>query len=128
MTRIAGSRCDATQAAVPKLLWMSTIFSTIGGVLSLKCARIAGDRFYVNPEFGFGKTNEHHLMLLREFSQAVLARVPSVVSPSRKEMIGVITDRSMLIGLAVFPVCLAAVDRSAAIVRVYAMLRRWSML
>jgi dihydropteroate synthase len=58
-----------------------------------RAAGIARERLAVDPGFGFGKTAEHNLRLLRELdSIASLAR-PVLVGLSRKSMIGRLLGR-----------------------------------
>jgi dihydropteroate synthase len=84
-------------------------------------AGIARERICIDPGFGFGKTLEHNLALLRaigrmqrELGQPVLAGV------SRKSMIGAITGRPVEQRLAgSLAAALAAVAQGARIIRVH---------
>jgi dihydropteroate synthase len=57
----------------------------------LEAAEAAGidrDRLAVDPGFGFGKTYEHNLELMRDIDRFLDLGVPVVVGPSRKSFIG----------------------------------------
>ena len=56
-------------------------------------AGIARDRIAVDPGFGFGKTLEHNLELLRRLPELGSASVPVLVGWSRKSSLGKITGR-----------------------------------
>ncbi|MBM4189784.1 MAG: dihydropteroate synthase [Betaproteobacteria bacterium] len=82
-------------------------------------AGVARDRLYIDPGFGFGKTLEHNLALLRGLPRlAELA--PVLVGVSRKRMLGEITGRPVDERLAgSIAAALRAVEKGAAIVRVH---------
>ncbi len=84
-------------------------------------AGIARDRIVVDPGFGFGKTLEHNLELLRALPQLASATgCPVLVGFSRKSSLGTITGRPVEERLpASLAAALAAVARGAAIVRVH---------
>ncbi len=56
-------------------------------------AGIAAHNIIVDPGFGFGKTLEHNLLLLRSLSEFRKLGVPVLVGMSRKGMIGAILDK-----------------------------------
>ena len=56
-------------------------------------AGIARERIVIDPGFGFGKTYEHNLALLRGLPELVRIGVPVLVGLSRKAMLGRITGR-----------------------------------
>jgi dihydropteroate synthase len=56
-------------------------------------AGIAPDRICVDPGFGFGKTLEHNLQLLRALPRLAAGGRPLLVGLSRKSMIGALTGR-----------------------------------
>jgi dihydropteroate synthase len=62
-----------------------------------RAAGVAADRIVIDPGFGFGKTLEHNLELLRHLrelgSQLSGAEWPMMVGLSRKSMVGRITGR-----------------------------------
>ncbi|RKZ34756.1 MAG: dihydropteroate synthase, partial [Gammaproteobacteria bacterium] len=51
------------------------------------------DQMLIDPGFGFGKTLEHNLQLLRGLGEFVDTGLPVLVGMSRKSMIGALTDR-----------------------------------
>ena len=74
----------------------------------------------IDPGFGFGKTLEHNLRLLRQLPRLVELGVPVLVGMSRKGMIGAVTGRALedrVVGSAV--AALIAVQNGAGIVRVH---------
>ena len=83
-------------------------------------AGIADRRLVVDPGFGFGKTVEHNLELLRNLQRFAELGVPLLAGLSRKGMIGKLSGRP--VGERVsgsVAAALAAVTRGAAIVRVH---------
>lgn len=81
---------------------------------------IARDRIVVDPGFGFGKTLDHNLELLRQLSTIAAPGVPVLAGLSRKSMIGKLTGREAGDRLAgSIAAALLAVQRGAAIVRVH---------
>ena len=56
-------------------------------------AGIARERIVIDPGFGFGKTFEHNLALLRGLSSLMTLGVPVLAGLSRKGMLGRITGR-----------------------------------
>lgn len=59
-------------------------------------AGIAREKIIVDPGFGFGKTNEQSLTLLRELARVKALGFPLLVGVSRKRMIGVATGRAVV--------------------------------
>ncbi len=83
-------------------------------------AGIARERIVIDPGFGFGKTLEHNLELLRRLDTIVALAVPVLAGLSRKSMIGKLTGRDAGDRLAgSIAAALYAVQRGAAIVRVH---------
>jgi dihydropteroate synthase len=83
-------------------------------------AGIGSDRIVVDPGFGFGKTVEHNLALLRGLPALATLGVPVLAGLSRKSMLGQITGRP--VGerrAASVAAALLAVERGARIVRVH---------
>ncbi len=81
---------------------------------------VARDRLVVDPGFGFGKTFEHNLDLLRGLGELKSLGFPVLVGLSRKGMIGTITGRVVDERLAgSLAAALAAIERGAGIVRVH---------
>ncbi|HQT00826.1 MAG: dihydropteroate synthase [Hydrogenophilales bacterium 16-64-46] len=85
-----------------------------------EAAGIERARLVIDPGFGFGKTLEHNLALLRHLSRFVNLGVPVLAGLSRKSMLGSLTGRTVLerefAGVAAH---LAAIVRGARIVRVH---------
>ena len=89
-------------------------------VESAQAADIARERIVVDPGFGFGKTLEHNLALLRGLDAFSALGVPLLVGMSRKSMLGTITGRSVQErDAASVAAALLAVQRGAHIVRVH---------
>ena len=89
----------------------------------VNAARKAGierERIVVDPGFGFGKTLEHNLALLRELTIFTSLGVPVLAGLSRKAMLGKITGRNPHERLhASVAAALLAAERGAAILRVH---------
>ena len=90
-------------------------------ILSCEFAGIDKKRLLVDPGFGFGKTLEHNLALLRELKQFTGLGVPLLVGLSRKGMIGALTGRESPKDRVAGSVAAAliAVQRGATFVRVH---------
>jgi dihydropteroate synthase len=89
-------------------------------VESCRAAGIDADRIVLDPGFGFGKTVEHNLVLLRRLSTLVAIGYPVLVGISRKSTIGVLTGRDVERRTAgSVAAALAAVARGASVVRVH---------
>jgi len=116
------------------------VLSEIGDFLrarlqAARAAGIPGQRLVIDPGFGFGKTLEHNLELLRGLKKLQSLGVPILVGLSRKSLIG------KALGLPVegrlqasVALALMAVQNSARIVRVHDVgptvetLRMWSVV
>ena len=59
-----------------------------------RTAGFAADRLLVDPGFGFGKTLEHNLTLLRRLPELGVDGLPLMVGLSRKSMVGKLTGRA----------------------------------
>ena len=92
-----------------------------GGVAALRGGGTARDRITIDPGFGFAKTVEHNVDLLRSIGR--LRReldLPVLAGLSRKSTIGALTGRSLEGRLAgSLGGALAAVAQGARIVRVH---------
>jgi len=89
-------------------------------VAACLAAGIDRERIVVDPGFGFGKTVEHNLALLRRLPEIVALGYPVLVGLSRKSTIGALTGRDVGERMAgSIAAALAAVARGAAIVRVH---------
>ena len=81
---------------------------------------ISRERLLLDPGFGFGKSVQHNLQLLRGLPMLVALGLPVLVGLSRKSLIGKLIGRDVgqrlpaSLGLAVL-----AVERGAAIVRTH---------
>jgi dihydropteroate synthase len=83
-------------------------------------AGIAGERLAIDPGFGFGKTLEHNLVLLRHLREFGDLGVAVVAGLSRKSALGLITGRAVDDRVhASVAAALIAVQRGAHIVRVH---------
>ncbi|MEI7612095.1 MAG: dihydropteroate synthase [Betaproteobacteria bacterium] len=89
-------------------------------VKAVLAAGISRDRLVLDPGFGFGKSLEHNLELLRRFSELSGDGLPLLAGLSRKSMLGAITGRPVEQRLpASVAAALLAVQRGASIVRVH---------
>ncbi len=83
-------------------------------------AGIAEERLLLDPGFGFGKTLEHNLALLRDLEKFTDLGRPLLVGISRKSMIGAITGRETGERLpGSLAAAVMAVERGARLVRVH---------
>ena len=104
-------------------------------VKALLASGVAPDRILIDPGFGFGKTLEHNLVLLRRLDAFGAVGYPVLVGMSRKTMLGAITGRDVservVAGAAA---ALLAVQRGANIIRTHDVgvtrdvLRLWTAL
>jgi dihydropteroate synthase len=89
-------------------------------VAAAEAAGIGMTRIAVDPGFGFGKTLEHNIELMRRLGELVVPGLPLLVGLSRKSVLGLITGRAaserICAGVAAHVV---AVLRGARIVRVH---------
>ena len=91
-----------------------------GRIFACEMNGIDKKRIVVDPGFGFGKTLEHNLALLRGLDQLAALGVPLLAGLSRKAMIGTLTGRDVehrAAGSAA--AALIAVQKGAMIVRVH---------
>ena len=90
-------------------------------IFACEMSGIDKKRIVADPGFGFGKTLEHNLALLRALDQFAALGVPLLVGLSRKGMIGTLTGREKHADRAVgsAAAALIAVQKGAAIVRVH---------
>lgn len=83
-------------------------------------AGIAKDQLLVDPGFGFGKTLEHNLQLLKYLSAFGDLGCPVLVGLSRKSMLGTLLNKPVQGRLAgSLALALLAIERGANIVRVH---------
>lgn len=86
----------------------------------LRAAGVSRDRILLDPGFGFGKTIEHNLAMLRDIAKFGERGYPILAGLSRKSLLGVLTGRPM--GertIASVVLALIAVQHGARIVRVH---------
>ncbi|MEW5943693.1 MAG: dihydropteroate synthase [Pseudomonadota bacterium] len=91
-----------------------------GRVAAAEGAGIARDRLLIDPGFGFGKSLEHNLVLLRGLPRFAALGVPVLAGLSRKSMLGKITG--LEVGARVHASVAAsslAVLKGAKVVRVH---------
>jgi dihydropteroate synthase len=89
-------------------------------IAAAEAAGIQRNRIVIDPGFGFGKTLEHNLALLRELHILTELGVPVLSGISRKSMLGALTGQDVTQRLpASIAAALIAVQRGAAIVRVH---------
>ncbi len=85
-----------------------------------RAAGMADERLAIDPGFGFGKTLEHNLTLLRHLREFEQAGVAIIAGLSRKSALGLITGRAVDERVhASVAAMLLAVQRGAHIVRVH---------
>jgi dihydropteroate synthase len=91
-----------------------------GRVQACEAAGIARERLVIDPGFGFGKTLQHNLALLKHLDRLADLGVPVLAGLSRKSMLGALTGRAVeqreFAGVAAH---LAAVARGARLLRVH---------
>ena len=81
---------------------------------------ISRDRIMVDPGFGFGKSLDHNLLLLKHLQQFEIMGLPILVGMSRKSMLGQITGKDVGERLAgSLAVALLAAQKGAKIIRVH---------
>ena len=89
-------------------------------VAALTAAGVAPERICIDPGFGFGKTLEHNVELLRRLPLLSGQGRPLLVGLSRKSMLGALTGRSVEgRDYASVAAALLAVERGARILRVH---------
>jgi dihydropteroate synthase len=83
-------------------------------------AGIHGARVVIDPGFGFGKTLDHNLALLRSLERFKELGFPVLAGLSRKSMLGVVTGKAVADRtVASAAAALLAAEHGAAIVRVH---------
>ncbi len=87
-------------------------------VAACEAAGIAREKLLLDPGFGFGKSLEHNLALLRRLGELAGAGFPLLVGLSRKSMIGKLIGRDVGERLpASLALAVLAAERGAAIIR-----------
>jgi dihydropteroate synthase len=84
-------------------------------------AGIPQERLLLDPGFGFGKTLEHNLSLLKELGKFLHLSLPLLVGISRKSMIGAILDNAPVDARLYGSLAAAvlAIEKGASIIRVH---------
>lgn len=101
------------------------VVAEVQGFLAARvAAALAGgitrERLVLDPGFGFGKTLEHNLQLLRHLPEMSLEGLPVLAGISRKSMLGAVTGRAVENRLpASLAAALLAAQRGARILRVH---------
>ena len=89
-------------------------------IAACEAAGIPAERLLVDPGFGFGKTLDHNLTLLRRLQEVTRLGRPLLVGLSRKSMLGTLTGRPVEERQAAsVAAAVLAVERGAAIIRVH---------
>lgn len=89
-------------------------------VVAARAAGIADERLVLDPGFGFGKTLEHNLALLRHLPETTVDGLPVLAGMSRKTMLGALTGKPVAERLAASVTAhLLAAQRGARILRVH---------
>lgn len=89
-------------------------------VEALRAVGVARQRMVLDPGFGFGKTKEHNLELLRRLPEVSPDGLPVLAGLSRKSMLGAITGRTVDARLAAsVAAAVLAAQRGARILRVH---------
>lgn len=89
-------------------------------VAACERAGIARRQLLLDPGFGFGKTVEHNLALLRALPRLAQAGLPAVVGLSRKSLIGALTGAAVTNRLGgSIALALLAAQRGARLLRVH---------
>lgn len=89
-------------------------------IAACRAAGIAASRLVVDPGFGFGKSLEHNLALLRDLERFGALGLPVLAGLSRKGMLGALTGRPVgERAHASVAAALATALRGAAILRVH---------
>ena len=89
-------------------------------VAALEAAGVARARIVVDPGFGFGKTLEHNLALLRHLDSFTAGGLPVLAGLSRKSMLGALTGHPPTGRLpASIAAAVLAAQRGARILRVH---------
>jgi len=89
-------------------------------VMVAHAAGITSQRLVLDPGFGFGKTLEHNLQLLRHLDRVSIDNLPLLAGVSRKSMLGAITGRPVEQRLsASVAAALLAAKAGARILRVH---------
>ncbi|AYH44920.1 dihydropteroate synthase [Azoarcus sp. DN11] len=87
---------------------------------ALSARGVEKERILLDPGFGFGKTVEHNLALMRALDRFLATGFPVLIGVSRKSVLGAVTGRAVADRVpASIAGALIAVERGARIVRVH---------
>lgn len=121
--------CIMHMQGTPQTMQLSPSYSDVCGEVTdfllqrAQCAQDAGidrSRIMLDPGFGFGKTSEHNLMLLKGLGALADQGYPLLVGLSRKSVLGRLTGRPVTDRVAAsVAAALASVARGAHMVRVH---------
>lgn len=113
-------------ATMQSLAVYDDVTREVGQALGAMAARarsagIAAERIVLDPGYGFGKTLEHNLTLLRQQRQLLAQGYPLLSGLSRKSMLGALTGGRPAPErvAASIAAALAAADAGAAVLRVH---------
>jgi len=103
----------------------SSVVDEVGGFLQSRAkvlidAGVAQSKILLDPGFGFGKTLEHNLSLLKHVKDLTDLGFPVLIGVSRKSMIGGVLDKPVeqrVVGSVA--AALMALDRGATVLRVH---------
>jgi dihydropteroate synthase len=89
-------------------------------IAACRAVGIAPEQLLLDPGFGFGKTLDHNLALLRRLPELAALGYPVLVGLSRKSMLGTLLQREIDARLpGSLALALLAAQRGAAIIRVH---------
>jgi dihydropteroate synthase len=89
-------------------------------IFACEMSGIGKPRIVIDPGFGFGKTLEHNLALLRQLGRFVELGVPVLAGLSRKSMLGALTGRDVLSRVhASVAAAVIALQQGARLLRVH---------
>jgi dihydropteroate synthase len=89
-------------------------------IFACEMSGIAKSRIAIDPGFGFGKSIEHNLALLRQLARFTELGVPVLAGLSRKSMLGTLTGRDVLSRVhASVAAAVIAAQHGARLIRVH---------
>jgi len=101
------------------------VVAEVGEFLAARAAACAAvgitrDRLVIDPGFGFGKTPQHNLQLLRGLRQLTQQGLPILAGLSRKSLLGALTGRAVEARLAgSLALAYAALEGGARMIRTH---------
>lgn len=129
LARSDAAVCLMHMQGAPRTMQVNPTYTDVVGEVSAflaaraaaaQAAGIARERIVVDPGFGFGKTVEHNLELLRRLTEFEALGLPLLAGWSRKSTLGKITGKPADDRLAAsVTAALLSVQRGARIVRVH---------